>query len=121
MIEAISLGRDYQRGERILTVLDDVSFRIESGEFVSITGPSGSGKSTLLGILAGLDRPSRGQILLESRNLNGMSETELSRFRGRRIGFVFQNFQLVPTLTALENVSLPLRLQNIGQADARAR
>ncbi|MCB1171246.1 MAG: ABC transporter ATP-binding protein [Leptospiraceae bacterium] len=121
MIEARNLGRDYQRGERTLTVLDGVSFQIESGEFVSITGPSGSGKSTLLGILAGLDRPTRGDILLESSNLNEMSETELSRFRGSRIGFVFQNFQLVPTLTALENVSLPLRLQNSGQADARAR
>lgn len=121
MIETKSLGRDYIRGERALTVLDDVSFTVDSGEFVSITGPSGSGKSTLLGLLAGLDRPTRGSVHLAGQNLNEMDETSLSRFRGSRIGFVFQNFQLVPTLTALENVSLPLRLQDKPDADARAR
>ena len=98
MIETKTLGRDYIRGERALTVLDDVSFIVQSGEFVSITGPSGSGKSTLLGLLAGLDRPTRGSVWLEGQNLNDLDETSLSRFRGSRIGFVFQNFQLVPTL-----------------------
>ena len=102
-------------------MLDDVSFIVQSGEFVSITGPSGSGKSTLLGLLAGLDRPTRGSVWLEGQNLNDLDETSLSRFRGSRIGFVFQNFQLVPTLTALENVSLPLRLQDAVGADEKAR
>ena len=120
MIKTIGLGRDYVRGERALTVLHDVSFEVSNGEFVSITGPSGSGKSTLLGLLAGLDRPTRGQVLLEGQDLNQLNETELSRFRGSRIGFVFQNFQLVPTLTALENVSLPIRLQNLQGADEKA-
>jgi len=121
MIETRALGRDYSRGERTLTVLNNVSFTVSDGEFVSITGPSGSGKSTLLGLLAGLDRPSRGSVSLDGQNLNDLNETELSRFRGSRVGFVFQNFQLVPTLTALENVSLPLRLQDQSDGDERAR
>lgn len=120
MIEARNLVREYRRGERSLIVLQDINFRIDTNEFVSITGPSGSGKSTLLGLLAGLDRPTRGEVLLDGHNLNEMNETELSVFRGSRIGFVFQNFQLVPTLTALENVSLPLRLQGAGPSDERA-
>ena len=120
MIEIQSLGRDYVRGAT-LTVLDNVSFSIADNEFVSITGPSGSGKSTLLGLLAGLDRPTRGSVSIEGQNLNQLDEASLSRFRGSRIGFVFQNFQLVPTLTALENVSLPLKLQGLADADSRAR
>src|SRR5690606_12184496 len=102
-VEVVGLGRDYE-GEPPLTVLDNVSFVVEPGEFFSITGPSGSGKSTLLGLIAGLDRPSRGQVTMDGISITDMSEDNLSSFRGKNVGFVFQNFQLISTLTALENV-----------------
>jgi putative ABC transport system ATP-binding protein len=109
-IEIEGLGRDYRDGNRVLTVLDDVHLTIEAGEFVSITGPSGSGKSTLLGLLAGLDRPTRGSVSIDGHVLGSMTEAQVSAFRGRNIGFVFQNYQLIPTLTALENVRVPAEL-----------
>jgi putative ABC transport system ATP-binding protein len=101
-------------------VLDDVDFTAARGEFVAITGPSGSGKSTLLGLLAGLDRPSRGRVVALGRDLTAMSEDELSAFRGRHIGFVFQSFQLIPTLTAVENVRVPAELRGDASLGARA-
>ena len=104
------LGKDYGRGEALLSVLDDVTFRVAPGEFVAITGPSGSGKSTLLGLLAGLDRPTRGLIRIDGVDLTVQTEEELSRLRGRKIGFVFQSFQLMQTLTALENVRVPAEI-----------
>lgn len=113
------LGRDYRDGERLLTVLDDVCFVIEPGQFVAITGPSGSGKSTLLGLLAGLDRPTRGQVQINGISLQSQDEDQLSRFRGKSIGFVFQSFQLIPTLTAVENVAVPAQL--LGREDWAAR
>jgi putative ABC transport system ATP-binding protein len=109
-IEISGLGRDYGQGSAKLTVLDGVDLTIEPGEFVAVTGPSGSGKSTLLGLMAGLDRPSRGSVRIDGTELTGMSEDALARFRGRKIGFVFQSFQLIPTLTALENVRVPAEL-----------
>jgi putative ABC transport system ATP-binding protein len=109
-IEISGLGRDYGQGSAKLTVLDGVDLTIEAGEFVAITGPSGSGKSTLLGLMAGLDRPSRGSVRIDGTELTGMSEDKLASFRGRKIGFVFQSFQLIPTLTALENVRVPAEL-----------
>jgi len=113
MIEARQLGRDYSAGRRKLTVLDAVDLDVGRGEIVAVTGPSGSGKSTLLGLLAGLDRPSRGRVAIAGTELGGMDEDRLSAFRGRHIGFVFQSFQLLPTLTALENVRVPAEL--LGQ------
>src|SRR5690349_10435840 len=107
MIEIEALGRDYVDGPRRLTVLDDVSLTIADGELIAITGPSGSGKSTLLGLLAGLDRPTRGRVVIDGHDLSTMGEDALARFRGRHLGFVFQTFQLIPTLTALENVRIP--------------
>ncbi len=109
-IDIRGLGRDYVDGKRVLTVLDDVSFTIEPNTFVAITGPSGSGKSTLLGLMAGLDRPSRGSVSVDGTEITSLSEDALSRFRGRHIGFVFQSFQLIATLTALENVRVPAEL-----------
>jgi putative ABC transport system ATP-binding protein len=109
-IEISGLGRDYGQGSAKLTVLDGVDLTIEPGEFVAVTGPSGSGKSTLLGLMAGLDQPSRGSVRIDGTELTGMSEDKLASFRGRKIGFVFQSFQLIPTLTALENVRVPAEL-----------
>lgn len=109
-IEINGLGRDYGQGAAKLTVLDGVDLTIEPGEFVAVTGPSGSGKSTLLGLMAGLDQPSRGTVRIDGTELTGMSEDKLASFRGRKIGFVFQSFQLIPTLTALENVRVPAEL-----------
>jgi putative ABC transport system ATP-binding protein len=113
MIEARQLGRDYSAGRRRLTVLDGVDLEVARGEIVAVTGPSGSGKSTLLGLLAGLDRPSRGRVAIAGTELAKLDEDRLSAFRGRHIGFVFQSFQLIPTLTALENVRVPAEL--LGQ------
>jgi putative ABC transport system ATP-binding protein len=118
-IEVRSLGRDYRDGKQSLTVLDNVDLLIQPREFVAITGPSGSGKSTLLGLMAGLDRPTRGQIIIDGTVLTDLDEDQLSAFRGRHIGFVFQSFQLIPTLTALENVRIPAEI--LGDAALAAR
>jgi len=110
MIEVVGLGRDHTDGARKLTVLDGIDLAIADGELVAVTGPSGSGKSTLLGLIAGLDRPTRGTVVIDGQDLGTMSEDQLARFRGRNLGFVFQSFQLIPTLTALENVRVPAEL-----------
>ncbi len=110
MIEVRGLGRDHVDGARRLTVLDGIDLSIADGELVAVTGPSGSGKSTLLGLIAGLDRPTRGSVVIDGQDLGAMSEDQLARFRGRNLGFVFQSFQLIPTLTALENVRVPAEL-----------
>jgi putative ABC transport system ATP-binding protein len=110
MIIATNLSQTYRSGNEPLTVLRDVNLRIEAREFVAIVGPSGSGKTTLLGLLAGLDTPATGTVELAGRSMNDLTEDERARFRAGNIGFVFQTFQLVPTLTALENVLVPLEL-----------
>jgi putative ABC transport system ATP-binding protein len=110
MIEVRGLGRDHVDGARRLTVLDGIDLSIAEGELVAVTGPSGSGKSTLLGLVAGLDRPTRGTVVIDGHDLRAMSEDQLARFRGKNLGFVFQSFQLIPTLTALENVRVPAEL-----------
>jgi putative ABC transport system ATP-binding protein len=111
MLRCESLTQTYASGGRDLTVLKDITFQIAPGDFVAIVGPSGSGKTTLLGLLAGLDRPSRGTVHLDGRDLGRMSEDERARLRGEKVGFVFQSFQLIPTLTARENVQVPLELR----------
>ncbi|HET7521078.1 MAG TPA: ABC transporter ATP-binding protein [Candidatus Limnocylindria bacterium] len=104
----------------MLTVLKDITLSVEAGAYVAITGPSGSGKTTLLGLLAGLDLPSAGSVMLDGVRLDTLTEDQRARLRGERVGFVFQSFQLVPTLTALENVLVPLEL--LGRPDEdRAR
>jgi putative ABC transport system ATP-binding protein len=113
-----SLTRSYVSGGREITVLRDTTFELEPGGFLAITGPSGSGKSTLLGLLAGLDRPTRGRVVLDGRDLATLSEDERARVRAEAVGFVFQSFHLIPTLTARENIQVPLELRG---EDGRAR
>ncbi|HEU4988766.1 MAG TPA: ABC transporter ATP-binding protein [Gemmatimonadaceae bacterium] len=121
MLEARNLTKEYRVGDRPLTVLRDVSFTIPQGAFVAIIGPSGSGKTTLLGLLAGLDTPSRGTVLLDGADIGAMDEDRRARLRGEKVGFVFQSFQLIPTLTAIENVQVPLELRGSAHAAGRAR
>jgi len=120
MLIAESLTKEYRSGERTLAVLREVSFQIHAGELVAITGPSGSGKTTLLGLLAGLDTPSAGRVVLDGADLSTMSEDARARLRSARVGFVFQSFQLIPTLTAIENVQVPLELRGDPRAERRA-
>ena len=115
MIEARELSRTFMSGGQPLEVLRGVDLEIEARAFVAIVGPSGSGKTTLLGLLAGLDRPSTGRVLLDGRDIHALTEDERARFRVNRIGFVFQTFHLLPTLTALENVLVPLELAGRSQ------
>jgi putative ABC transport system ATP-binding protein len=105
------LEKTYTSGQKQLTVLKDISFDVEQGQTFSIVGPSGSGKTTLLGLCAGLDDPNAGSVELCGHNLNDLNEDERAQLRNKEVGFIFQNFQLLPTLTALENVSVPLELQ----------
>jgi putative ABC transport system ATP-binding protein len=118
---ASGLSKRVKLPDHELTILREVSFRIAAGESLAIIGASGSGKSTLLGLLAGLDLPSEGFVALEGRRLDALDEDGRARLRGECVGFVFQSFQLLPSLTALENVMLPLELVGAEDADARAR
>jgi putative ABC transport system ATP-binding protein len=119
MISVRGVSMRLRSGERTVEVLRDVSLEVPARQFVAIAGPSGSGKSTLLGLMAGLDRPTAGTIEVAGRDLARLGEDALARFRGETIGYVFQAFHLIPTLTALENVAVPLELA--GQRDAAAR
>lgn len=118
VIEAVGLGKEVPSGAGRLTILHQIGLRVMAGEAVAIVGASGSGKSTLLGLLAGLDLPSEGKVVLAGQNLATLDEDERAALRGRLLGFVFQSFQLLPALTALENVMLPLELA--GRNDARS-
>ena len=120
MLQCQSLSRTYRSGSRDLTVLKDITFGIEPGGFVAILGPSGSGKTTLLGLLAGLDQPTTGTVHLDGQELGALSEDERARIRGEKVGFVFQAFQLIPTLTALENVQVPMELRGDRRSAGRA-
>ncbi len=115
MIRAQGLTKTYASGDRSLTVLDGVDLEIEDRSMVAVVGPSGSGKTTLLGLLAGLDRPSAGSVVLDGQPLGELTEDQRAEFRSRKVGFVFQTFHLLPTLTALENVLVPLELQGRGR------
>jgi putative ABC transport system ATP-binding protein len=119
MLRSESLTQTYISGGRPLTVLNDITFTLERGGFLAIVGPSGSGKTTLLGLLAGLDRPTAGTIHLDGVDLGALSEDDRARLRAEKVGFVFQSFQLIPTLTARENVQVPLELRG-EPAEARA-
>jgi len=120
-VEVAGLGKTVDNGGEPLTILQDISFSVMPGETVAIVGASGSGKSTLLGLLAGLDEPSAGGVHLDGVLLNDLDEDQRAALRGRLLGFVFQSFQLLPALSALENVMLPLELAGIAGASATAR
>jgi putative ABC transport system ATP-binding protein len=122
IVQAVQLTKEVPQaredGTEPLVLLHEIEFSIEPGSTVAIVGPSGSGKSTLLGLLAGLDNATRGQVLIDGVDLSGLSEDRRAALRGEKIGFVFQTFQLLPNLTALENVMLPLEI--LGRSDAQA-
>ncbi|HYU41417.1 MAG TPA: ABC transporter ATP-binding protein [Vicinamibacteria bacterium] len=119
MLRCESLTRTFLSGGHELPVLKSITLEVPDGSFVAILGPSGSGKSTLLGLLAGLDRPTTGRVWLDGVELGSLSEDERARLRGEKVGFVFQSFQLIPTLTARENIQVPLELRGL-EAQARA-
>jgi putative ABC transport system ATP-binding protein len=119
VLEARNLAKTYDTGGAQVLGLRGVDLSIEQGEFVAVMGPSGCGKSTLLNLLAGLDRPTAGEVWLDGDRIDQLSETELARLRRRKVGFVFQFFNLVPTLSAVENVELPLLLVGRRRRDAR--
>ena len=121
LLRADRLTKTVRSGDAPLTILDGVTFDIAPGESVAIVGASGSGKTTLLGLLAGLDRPSEGEVWVGGHALSGLDEDARAALRQRLLGFVFQSFQLLPALTALENVMLPLELAGAGDAAGRAR
>ncbi len=119
MIKLSNISKVVRSGTEDLTILDDVSLEIPDGEFVAITGASGSGKSTLLGLIAGLDAPTSGDILIDGDSVTRMNEDQLAALRSQKIGFIFQSFHLIPSLTAFENVLIPMEIA--GLADARDR
>ena len=117
ILEIINVGKVYKSAGKSLVVLKDISFTVNKGSSIAITGASGSGKTTLLGLCAGLDKASSGEVILNNINLNNLSEDDLAATRNQNIGFIFQNFQLMPTLTALENVMVPMELR--GEKNSR--
>ncbi|MTI89374.1 MAG: ABC transporter ATP-binding protein [Balneolaceae bacterium] len=119
ILEVKDLTRQFKSGSKLLTVVNHINFNVSEGTSCAIVGPSGSGKTTLLGLCAGLDRPTSGQITLNGVSLNPLNEDERAKVRNKHVGFVFQTFQLVPTLTALENVMVPLELRGEKTKEVR--
>ncbi|WP_372973952.1 ABC transporter ATP-binding protein [Muriicola sp.] len=120
ILNVSQLRKTYNSGSGTLTVLDDITFSLEAGETFAIVGPSGSGKTTLLGLCAGLDRPDSGRIDLCGIEIDTLDEDKRALLRNQKVGFIFQDFQLLPTLTALENVAVPLELQGVKNAQSKA-
>jgi putative ABC transport system ATP-binding protein len=121
LIHTENLTKIYGRGEAAVTALDRVNLKVEAGEFVAVMGPSGCGKSTLLHLIGGLDRPSEGGVSIDGTAISEMKDDDLTKLRRRRIGFVFQFYNLIPMLTAVENASLPVTLDGVKPAEARKR
>ena len=120
MIQFKNVTKTVRSGSDDLTILDDVSFEIPDGQFVAVTGASGSGKSTLLGLIAGLDAPTSGSIMIDTDEITTMSEDGLARIRSEKIGFVFQSFHLIPSLTAYENILIPMEILGLPDVGSRA-
>lgn len=120
MIEISNLTMQLTSGGRTVTILDGIDLSVPAKQFLAVVGPSGSGKSTLLGLIAGLDRPTSGSIRIDGASLSELSEDDLARLRREKVGMIFQSFHLIPTLTALENVQVPLELRGEGSADREA-
>lgn len=119
IVELINITKSYRRGSEIISVLSDINLSIPEGEFLAIMGPSGSGKSTLLNLIAGIDRPDSGRVIVSGIDITALSEDELARWRAFHVGFVFQFYNLIPVLTALENVELPLLLTGLSKSERR--
>lgn len=121
MIELRHVSKRYKRGGQFVPVLHDLSLTVAGGEFLALMGPSGSGKSTLLNLIAGIDRPDSGEILIDGRDIARMGESELAQWRAQHVGFIFQFYNLIPVLTAFENVALPLQLTDLRDSEKKAR
>jgi putative ABC transport system ATP-binding protein len=119
MVEVRNLSKSYRRGSLVLPVLHDITFDIEEGEFLALMGPSGSGKSTLMNLIAGIDKPDSGTVRVAGVEITSLSESDLAIWRGHHVGFVFQFYNLIPVLTALENVELPLHLTSLSRGERR--
>src|SRR5215471_15352729 len=119
LIEIEHVGKVYRRDSLEIPVLNDINLKVPTGEYVALMGPSGSGKTTLLNLIAGIDQPTRGRIVIGGRDISQISQTQLARWRSHSIGFIFQLYNLLPVLTAFENVELPLLLTNLNKAERR--
>jgi len=121
VVETIDLRRKYKRGKIEIPALQGIDMTIGKGEIIGITGPSGSGKTTLISMIGGLDRPTHGQVIVDGQDLNDLDDTALTEYRLKKIGFVFQFYNLIPTLTALENIELPMSLANVPEEEQKKR
>jgi len=121
VVEIRNLSKSYRRGAQVVPVLHDINFDIASGEFLALMGPSGSGKSTLLNLIAGIDKPDRGTLRVAGEDITRMGEAELADWRAANVGFIFQFYNLMPVLSAFENVELPLLLTGLSRAERRQR
>jgi putative ABC transport system ATP-binding protein len=121
MIELFKVTKIVPSGTEMLTILHALDLQIPDGQFISVVGPSGSGKSTLLGLIAGLDAPTAGEIIIDGESITGMDEDSLAELRGEKIGFVFQSFHLIPSLTAMENILVPMEIRGLRNARERVQ
>ncbi len=121
LVEIEHLSKSYVRGEQVVPVLTDINLVIREGDFVAMMGPSGSGKSTLLNLIAGIDKPDAGRLAIAGDDITQLGDTELADWRARTVGFIFQFYNLMPVLTAFENVELPLQLTALSRAERRER
>lgn len=121
IIELKNLSKHYEMGENIVKALDGIDVKIKKGDFIAIVGPSGSGKSTMMNMIGALDLATEGEIFLDDEDIENLEESELAQIRGRKIGFVFQTFNLIPTLTAMENIMLPMTFQEVGREEKLER